>query len=649
MCGIAGFLNKEISSDQIHKEITSMISGINHRGPDKNGYWIDSKYNLVLANTRLAIQDLSENGNQPMKSKSGRYLIVFNGEIYNFKKLKLEYLSNIKSIGNSDTEVFLDLIDKFGLMESLKFVEGMFAFALWDNFEQKLTLGRDRIGEKPLYFGYSSNKFVFSSELKGIKKLSFFENSVDVESINLYLKYSFIPAPKSIYKDIFKLEPGKLAIFNPKTNSFYQKRYWDGTKNYKEKKENENLDYTNQLEKILTEEISNQLISDAPIGTFLSGGIDSTLVTAIAQSVSDKKINTFTIGFEDKNFNEAHEAKNISKILGTNHHEHYINNREIISSLEDMSKVYDEPFSDSSQIPTFLVSKNASKKVKVILSGDGGDEMFGGYNRHILTNNYYSKLNLLPKFIRHAAKSVISKDYLKIYLIKLINIIKINNKINFNQKILDKLNNVINSKNFLDYYDKLITVSDNYHKYFKKSSFFDSQAVLNKSYQNLTSVINKKISYTEKMILLDIIFCLPSDILCKVDRASMANSLEVRCPFLGKNIVDVALKLPTQEKLNKNEGKLILKKILSKYISPKVFDRPKSGFGVPLEIWIRGIMSKKIEEVLYNSDYDNLGLDKVNIQNLWKNFKNHKNNRYDEIWNIVSILQWSNNLKINEN
>lgn len=649
MCGIAGFLNKEITSDQIHKEISSMIKGINHRGPDRNGYWIDDRSKLVLANTRLAIQDLSENGHQPMHSKSGRYLIVFNGEIYNFKKLKLEYLNNINSLGSSDTEVFLDLIDKFGLIESLKFLEGMFAFALWDTYEQNLTLGRDRIGEKPLYFGYSSNKFIFSSELKGIKKLSFFNNSIDFESINLFLKYSFIPAPNSIYKDIFKLEPGKLAIFNPKTNSFYLKRYWDGIKNNKEIKEDENLNYTDQLEKILIEEISNQLISDAPIGTFLSGGIDSSLVTAIAQSVSDKKINTFTIGFEDKNFNEASEAKKISKILGTNHNEHYINNKEIMNSLEDMNKIYDEPFSDSSQIPTYLVSKNASKEVKVILSGDGGDELFGGYNRHVLTNNYYSKLNLLPKFMRYAAKSIISRDYLKNYLIKLIKIIGLNKKISFNQKIFDKLYNVIDSENFLDYYDKLISVSNSYHDYFKNSSSFDPQAILKKNYLNISSVSNKKISYTEKMILLDIIFCLPSDILCKVDRASMANSLEVRCPFLGKKVFDFSLQLPIKNKMNKNEGKLILKKILSKYISPKVFNKPKRGFGVPLEIWLRGIMAKKVEEVLYNSDYDNLGLDKDNIQNLWKNFKNHKNNRYDEIWNIVSILQWSNNLKIYEN
>ena len=647
MCGIAGFLNNEISSDQINFNISSMLNGIHHRGPDRNDFWIEQKSKLVIANTRLAIQDLSVYGNQPMHSKSGRYVIVFNGEIYNFKQLKREYLRDVKNIGNSDTEVFLDLIDKFGVFKSLNFLEGVFAFALWDNNKKNLILGRDRIGEKPLYYGYSSNKFVFASEIKAIQKLSFFDNSLDNESVSLFLKYSFIPAPKSIFKNIFKLEPGKLIIFNSEDKSFSQKEYWNIIDSFKENKKIKVTNYAEKLEQILKNEISNQLISDAPIGTFLSGGIDSSLVTAIAQAVSDNKINTFTIGFEDKNFDEAKNAAAISKILGTNHHEHYIKDEEILSCMENMSNIYDEPFSDSSQIPTYLVSKNASKKVKVILSGDGGDEMFGGYNRHVLTNNYFSKLKFLPKFTKNIINVAISNDSIKNNLIKIINLMRFNKKINFNSKILEKLQNVINHKNFIDYYDRLISTSQDYSNYLIDK---DALNVQNKSQKKYLNDINEKfgdINDTEKMILLDIIFCLPSDILCKVDRASMANSLEVRCPFLGKNVCDFSSQVPIHQKMNKNEGKLILKKILGKYLPSKIFDRPKSGFGVPLETWLRGIMSKKVEEVIYDSDYNSLGLDKNNVQDLWKDFKNHKNNKYDEVWNIVSLLNWSNNFKRN--
>ena len=401
MCGIAGIIYKNLSEQDIKLNISKMISRIIHRGPDSNGHWIDKNNRIILCSTRLAIQDLSKNGEQPMSSKSERYKIVFNGEIYNFKDLKNEYLQNIDFIGNSDTEVFLELIEKFGIHKTLSLLDGMFAFALWDKLNQKLYLCRDRFGEKPLYYGKVSGNFVFASELNSISSLNFFNKSISKKSIDLFLKYSFVPAPYSIFEDIYKLEPAKLLTFDIKNSEIQKSEYWSAIKSHdvnatKKLTEKESIQ---ELDNVLNNTISNQIISDAPIGSFLSSGVDSGLISAIMSNQSKRKINTFTVGF-DEDYDETLDARKISKIIGSEHHEINIKKSSLLDTAKSISKYYDEPFSDSSQIPTYFISKFASKKVKVILSGDGADELFGGYNRYLLSKKYYKYLKLIPQNIK---------------------------------------------------------------------------------------------------------------------------------------------------------------------------------------------------------------------------------------------------------
>ena len=367
MCGIAGFVDNISSIEISRNNANKMIKAINHRGPDANGFW-RSFNGVTLCSTRLAVQDLSSKGTQPMKSKSGRYVIVFNGEIYNFKELKKKYLSSETLNSETDTEVLLMLIEKLDLLRAVKLIQGMFSFALWDNKLNKLFLFRDRLGEKPLYYGWSGKKFVFSSEINAIISLSYFDNKINKVAVGLFLKYSFIPAPYSIFSKIFKLEPGSYIIYEPDQDNLVKKVYWSALETLNNNKIKFKYDDpVNNLDTMLNRVIKNQMISDAPIGTFLSSGVDSSLISSIMARQSEKKINTFTVGFDSKKFNEAKEASNIAKKLKTNHHEMIISKDQLIETAKSIALSYDEPFADSSQIPTYIVSKFARSKVTVAL------------------------------------------------------------------------------------------------------------------------------------------------------------------------------------------------------------------------------------------------------------------------------------------
>ena len=636
MCGIAGFVDNVSSFETSKNNANKMIKAINHRGPDTNGFWRGIN-GVTLCSTRLAVQDLSPKGSQPMKSRSGRYVIVFNGEIYNFKELKKKYLSNENLYSETDTEVLLMLIEKLGLLEAVKLLQGMFSFALWDDKINKLFLFRDRLGEKPLYYGWSGKKFVFSSEINAIISLSFFDNKINKQAVELFLKYSFIPAPYSIFSKIFKLEPGSYIIYDPKQDDLVKDVYWSALETLNNNKiKFKYYDPVNNLDTMLNRVIKNQMISDAPIGTFLSSGVDSSLISSIMAKQSEKKINTFTIGFDSKKFNEAKEASKIAKKLKTNHHEMTISKNQLIETAKSIALSYDEPFADSSQIPTYIVSKFARSKVTVALSGDGGDELFGGYNRYLFTKKYYNTQRKIPFIFRKAISKYFLKNKFFLNLFILLNNNLNNSKFDLDEKKINKIANVVNSKNFEEYYENCITILPNDLK---------NQISLKSSFKNiLKSVENKNI--VDQMMILDTIFFLPSDMLCKLDRASMHHSLEVRCPFLDHEIYEYAVNMPLELKIDTNyNNKSILRNLLKKYL-PDYDIKYKKGFGVPLSDWLKNDLRDSVSETFSEIQIDNeLGINKLEILSLWKDFLDNKNQYYDKIWCYFVLISWFKNFK----
>ena len=391
MCGIAGFVGETFSPDHC---LSEMINAIKHRGPDDSGIWFDKNIGVGLGHARLSILDLTSAGHQPMLSVSKNFVLIFNGEIYNHADLRKD-LDSIKIrdwSGHSDTETLLASIEQWGIDQALKKTVGMFAIALWDKQEGNLYLACDRMGEKPIYYGLVNNQFVFASELKSIKKFPNFNNPIDRNSLALFLRFNSIPAPHSIYKDISKLEPGHILKFDTKKNNHHTYKYWSVNDVYEKGKKNKfegsPKDAANQLETILSKAVSSQMQSDVPLGAFLSGGVDSSTIVALMQSQANHKVNTFSIGFDSEEFDEAQHARLVAKHLGTNHFDMYVTEQDALNVIPHLSKIYDEPFADSSQIPTFLVSKFAKQKVTVALSGDAGDELFGGYNRYLFSKKF---------------------------------------------------------------------------------------------------------------------------------------------------------------------------------------------------------------------------------------------------------------------
>jgi asparagine synthase (glutamine-hydrolysing) len=643
MCGIAGFLTRNrINFDPVLKEMSDAIYS---RGPDSSGQWFDNNNGIGLAHRRLSILDLSKEGVQPMISDSRRFIMVFNGEIYNHLQLRIDLESNFKNIkwrGTSDTETILKCIELLGIDSTFKLLEGMFSIGLWDKKNNDLILCRDRLGEKPLYYGWQGNTFLFSSELKAIKKHPDFNKIIDLNSLSLFFKYNYIPTPYSIYKGISKLTPGTYISINLINKTEKSTKYWDFKSVLKNKPFDTNkissLEITNQLETLLKKNIKDQMLSDVPLGAFLSGGVDSSMVVALMQSISDKPIKTFTIGFDNKNFNEATYAKEIADYLKTDHTELYISPKDALDVVPLLHEIYDEPFADSSQIPTFLVSKLAKEKVTVSLSGDGGDELFAGYNRYILANKIWPIINFIPLIIRKnigKALRLISFQYwnnLFLYANKLLP--KKYKLMNLGDKI-HKFSYLLDSYNISNLYDKIVSfwsIEDNIVKNhnFKKveNNFFDFECI----------------SDIEKMMALDTLTYLPDDILVKVDRAAMSVSLETRVPFLNHKLVEFASKIPLELKLKNNSSKWILKQVLFKYIPKKLIERPKMGFGVPIDSWLRGPLKNWTENLLSEKKLNEQGILNTNIiRKKWDEHLSGKRNWQYHLWGVLMFQAWYEN------
>ncbi len=646
MCGISGFYSKTLSS--FNNSILKMNSAISHRGPDSNNIWQDKNSGIFFGHQRLSILDLSKAGDQPMVSSSGRFVITYNGEIYNHLNIRKEIEtinSNIKWKSTTDTETLLEALEIWGVEKTLKKIVSMFAFAIWDKKNRILTLARDRIGEKPLYFGWQGkgyNKvFLFGSELKALKAHPEFRGEIYQDAIALQLRHNYIPAPYSIYKDIYKLLPGnylQLREYDLKKGSLPNpKPYWSLAKsaiygNSNQIKFNE-IDIQNDLEKYLKKSVKQQMISDVPLGAFLSGGIDSSTIVAMMQQQSNDPVKTFTIGFSENDYNEAKYAKKIASHLGTDHSELYVSSKTAMEVIPKLPSIYDEPFSDSSQIPTFLVSQLASQQVNVALSGDGGDELFCGYNRYKLTEDRSKKFNMIPSILRKilakGIKSIPQNDWYSLF--KVLPGLDKNN--NFGYK-MHKGANALETKNLTDMYYTLFSHWQN-----------PTEAVLNSNEPStlLTTLMPKLkgLNSQQKMMALDLLTYLPDDILVKVDRAAMASSLETRVPLLDHKLIEYVWKIPHSLKLRNGDGKWILKQVLNKYVPENLTDRPKMGFAIPLHSWLRGPLRDWAENLLnekrlMQEGYFNPEL----IREKWDQHICNKKNWQHDLWNVLMFQAW---------
>lgn len=643
MCGFVGFLS-ENASQFSENVLKNMAQAIKSRGPDDYGYFQDNQAGLGLAHRRLAIVDLSSAGHQPMLSSAGRYLIVFNGEIYNHQELRQQLNKLIPTItwqSHSDTETLLTAFECWGIRQTLEKCVGMFAFAVWDNQEKHLILGRDRLGEKPLYYGWQGNTFLFGSELKGLKAHPAFNADISRDVLGLFLRYNYIPAPYSIYQNIHKLKPGCILTISLQQKKSQIEEYWS-IKSVIEYGINQPFtggynQAVNHLEQLINQSIYQQMIADVPVGAFLSGGVDSSLIVALMQAQSSQPVKTFTIGFHEKGYNEAEFAAQVARHLGTEHTELYLTSKQAQDVIPLLPNIYCEPFADSSQIPTFLVSQLARQHVTVSLSGDAGDELFAGYGRYALTDRIWQRIVKKPALLRHLlAKGIISispegwrlllspfKHFLPAKLAS--------------DNIGDKIHKgaaVLNCDNAISLYHKMISYWQS-----PEDIVLNSKPLVT-PFTNLQQLINTE-NAQQLMMSIDMQCYLPDDILCKVDRAAMAVSLETRVPLLDHNIIEFVWSLPFTYKVQRGQTKSPLKDILYRYVPQKLIDRPKMGFGIPLEQWLRTDLREWAESLLNEQLLKQQGyFDHIKVRQKWQQHLSGKHNWASQLWSILMFQSW---------
>lgn len=647
MCGINGFFNRN-SLENAKVAVLQMNQAIQHRGPDASEIWHDNQSNLLLGHCRLAIQDISDAGSQPMHSVSGRFVIVFNGEIYNHLLLRNELNSQRLSPnwrGHSDTETLLACFSAWGVSKTLKKLIGMFAIALWDREQNLLTLARDRLGEKPLYWGWQGENLYFSSELKALKANTFFKTEVDRNSITLLLRHNCIPAPYSIYKGIYKLKPGhyvQIALSNlTQARKAEPISYWSFNNivesGLKEPFKGTPTQAVDSLEKALLTSINDQMLSDVPLGAFLSGGVDSSTIVALMQTQSSTPIKTFTIGFNVEGYNEAKHAKNVAKYIGTDHTELYIQPLDALNVIPKLSNIYSEPFSDSSQIPTFLVSELASKHVKVVLSGDGGDELFGGYNRYLMAQNIWQQSRKFPKQIRKFISQVLQTlppNKWDLIFEKLTPILPSPLRIRTPGDKVYKLAGVMNINDKHEYYQKLTSHWQQPNNIVIKGN---EPATLINTPSSWPNTDN----FQHAMMAMDAQTYMTDDILVKVDRAAMANSLETRVPLLDHRIVELAWQMPLDYKIRNGDGKWLLKQVLYRHVPQDLIERPKMGFAIPLHEWLRTSLKDWAESLLDENLLKQQGyFHPLPIRKIWSEHLSGKYNHQNQLWDILMFQAW---------
>jgi asparagine synthase (glutamine-hydrolysing) len=601
MCGFTGFLaDSHFDRARLASASRAMADTILHRGPDDSGVWTDAQAGIALAHRRLSIIDLSPAGHQPMASAGGRYVIAFNGEIYNFAALRRELETAGAAPawrGHSDTEVLLALIEDRGVLGALRAARGMFAFALWDTRERTLVLARDRLGEKPLYFGHAGGSFVFGSELKALRAHPHWQASIDRGALALFMRHNYLPAPYTIYQGIQKLLPGHLLTLRWGAPRPTIEPYWSARevaeRGFSSPATLDTAALTNELDTLLRDAVSQQMVADVPLGAFLSGGIDSSLIVALMQSQSARPVKTFTIGFSEEGYDEAKHAAAVARHLGTDHTELYVTPNEAMAVIPRLPTIYDEPFADSSQIPTFLVAQLARSKVTVALSGDGGDELFGGYNRYLLGKELWGKLSRLPVGLRTAlariVKSVPARTWSSV-MRPFMPLAPSRYRVGLPGDKLHKLAEVVAYPSLDSLYRDLVS-------HWKSPQ----QIVLGAQEPATVLASSGDLDISDpvaRMMFLDLVTYMPDDILVKVDRAAMAVGLETRIPLLDHRVVEFAWQVPMTAKVNSRGTKQLLRNVLDRYVPQALIDRPKMGFGVPIDNWLRGPLREWAEALL---------------------------------------------------
>jgi len=641
MCGLTGFLWEGFLPEP-EAVVRSMVDMLVHRGPDSGGVWIDQEAGIALAHRRLSILDLSPAGHQPMASVSGRYVMAYNGEVYNHLELRLDLEKTHAAPawrGHSDTETLLAGFEAWGIAETIKRATGMFAFALWDRQGATLTLGRDRLGEKPLYYGWQGNTFLFASELKAIKAHSAFSRQIDRGSIALLMRHNAIPAPYSIYHGIRKLLPGSLLTIGQQRRESDPVRYWDareivadglarpfsGTPD----------EAVETLETLLAASVRRQMVADVPLGAFLSGGADSSTVVALMQSQSSRPVRTFSIGFHEAEYDEAQYAAAVAKHLGTDHTELYVTPQQALDVIPRLPQLYCEPFSDSSQIPTFLVSQLARQHVAVSLSGDAGDELFGGYNRYVFGHRLWGGLSHIPVWLRVCLAKGITTLSPAAWnrLLSPIGWVRRRKAWNPGDK-LHKGAAVMGARSSAELYGLLV-------------SHWDAPTSLVLGAQEPQTVLTSPElqpntdHFVHQMMAMDLLTYLPDDILVKVDRAAMGASLETRVPFLDHRIVEFAWTLPLKYKLRDGVGKWPLRQVLYKHVPKALIERPKTGFGVPIDNWLRGPLRDWAESLLSEERLRREGFfNPAPIREKWNEHLSGRHNWQHLLWDVLMFQAW---------
>jgi asparagine synthase (glutamine-hydrolysing) len=648
MCGISGMLNTGRSGEAGAAEAINAVRGMSatlvHRGPDSDGVWYDAEQGICLGFRRLSILDVSPRGNQPMSSPGGRYVIVFNGEIYNYRELRNQLTGKVSFNSTSDTEVILATIEAYGLEAAVQRFRGMFAFALWDRQSRRLHLVRDRVGIKPLYYGWVANNFVFASELRAFRAVPEFDAEIDRDALALLLRRNCIPAPYSIYRNIRKLPPGTmLSVEGSPTEAVRPQAYWSA-RDVAEHASAEPLtgsdaEAADALEELLLNAVKLHMVTDVPLGAFLSGGIDSSTVVALMQAQSDRPVRTYSIGSPDAGFDEAQYARRVAQHLGTDHTELYVTAAEALAVIPKLASIYDEPFADSSQIPTFLVSELARRVVTVSLSGDGGDELFGGYNRYVWGSRIWNAMRWTPAVLRQGIAYALEGSPPAKWDRRYESVERLL-PVRFRQRMFgyktNKLAGVITARDPFELYHRLASHWVNPQSVVIGASWNDHMRGENS--------VGATWSFAQQMMYLDMVTYLPDDILTKLDRASMAVSLEGRVPLLDHHVVEFAWRVPMHMKIRNGQGKWLLRQVLHRYVPADLIERPKSGFGIPLAEWLRGPLRDWAESLLDVRRLRDEGyFHPQPVREKWAQHLSGRGSWEYHLWDVLMFQAWLDN------
>ena len=648
MCGIAGlFRPAGGDSAQLAGTATRMTEALAHRGPDASGIWTDAPAGIAFGHRRLSILDLSEAGAQPMRSECGRFAVTFNGEIYNHLDIRAELEAAGAAPnwrGHSDTETLLYAVKQWGVAAALQRFSGMSAFALWDARERTLTLARDRFGEKPLYYGWSGADLVFGSELKALAAHPDWAPSLDRASLTAFMRYSYVPAPATIWTDVRKLPPASFVTFEadvvpgslppPRAYWSLRDRVVAGQGN-RIRDEREAID---ELERLLSVAVKRQCLSDVPLGAFLSGGIDSSTIVALMQAQASQPVRTFSIGFSEGAYNEAEDARRIAAHLGTAHTELYVDAKTAMDVVPNLPRIYDEPFADSSQIPTHLVAQMARQHVTVALSGDAGDELFGGYNRHVWGGALHARFSRMPASLRRAIAVLLGDiapepaDTISKVLEPLL---PARFKVRHAGDQAAKLARIMGAGTFNEMYASLCSIDND-----PAQTVLQGEENLGWSAGQMKHVVDT-LDPLDRMTLADSLSYLTDDILQKVDRAAMAVALETRVPFLDKDVVEFATRIPPEMKVREGRGKWLVRQVLHRHVPPELTDRPKTGFSIPLDEWLRGPLKTWVTDLLSTERLRRQGLfEATRVARMLDEHLSRRHNHAYWLWNVLMAEAW---------